>query len=772
MRELILLRGLPGSGKSTWVKSKGLEDYTLSPDNFRMLYSSPECLIDGSFQVNQGVSSKAWNTMYEMLEKRMSLGCTTVVDATHLKQRYYNKYKEYADKYRYNVTVVDFLYEATLNDALRNNEYRKGTADYVPPSVIKNMNETAQKIEVPSSWNWITPENFFLDEYPDEIKAKKLIFIGDIHGCFGTLLNYFKDHPFSEENHYVFLGDYIDRGNQNDAVINYLNSIRKHDNVTLLEGNHERHLWSYAQGEVAHSKEFENNTKIQLAWNEFTEEMARDFVLSLKPYFYVTFGEQRIFACHGGIPGFRNNWFNEEINFLSAGQVIKGVGNYEDMQLVAQSWSFNHPGTIQVFGHRNVNSLPAKINEDVYCLEGKVEFNGHLRILTVGNDGVYEVFEIPNVPDDREPDGEKREETYGAGEKDSGRMESGFEKTAVKNELSLIQQMKDSTLVKERKLPDGISSLNFTRNAFHKGEWNELNVKARGMFVDEDGNIIARSYDKFFNLGEVPETTIDNLRKNLVFPVKVYQKENGFLGILSVYNGELLYCSKSQTYKSEQGDFARMFKIIFEREYTKSLEDIKKFISTNGVSMIFEVTSPKDRHILDYSDESKCYLLDIVYNKIDVEKFPYIKLQKIAKKFGLPWKHTYGQFNPIAKEAFFSALEKYATEYPCQWHGEGWVFEDARGFQFKQKTNFYKFWKMIRGCMKQENLPLEPPLGIFREEIHDKVREDYKMVREYLLARKENEVTYDDVVLLRRDLQKRMYAPYHWPIVPEKRNDV
>lgn len=762
MRELIILRGLPGSGKSTWVKNKGLEDYTLSPDKLRMMFSSPECLVDGSFQVNQGVSSKAWNTMYEMLEKRMSLGCTTVVDATHLKQRYYNKYKEYADKYRYNVTVVDFLYGAALNDALRNNEYRKGTADYVPPSVIKNMNETAQKIEVPSSWSWITPENFFLDEYPDEIKAEKLVFIGDIHGCFNPLLEYFKEHPFSKNNHYVFLGDYIDRGSQNNDVLNYLNSIRKYDNVTLLEGNHEKHLWSYATGETAHSKEFENNTKPQLEASGFTKKMAREFVLSLKPYFYAMFRGQRIFACHGGIPGFRDGWFNENINLLSSRFVIKGVGNYEDMESVAQSWCFNHPGVTQVFGHRNINSVAAKVNEDVYCLEGKVEFNGCLRVLELGNDGACEVIEIPNVPDDREPEGEKRKKAHVAREENSGRVESEtFEETAVRNELNFIQQMKDSSLVKERKLPDGISSLNFTRDAFHKGEWNELSVKARGMFVDKNGNIIARSYDKFFNFEEVEETSIESLKKNLIFPIKIYQKENGFLGILSVYNGELLFCSKSQTSKSEQGDFARIFKTIFEREYANSLEDIKKFISSNGVSMIFEVISPQDRHILDYSNESKCYLLDIIYNKIDVEKFEYVKLQKIAKKFELPWKHTYGCYNPIAREAFFNSLENHTIEYPNIWRGEGWIFEDARGFQFKQKTNFYKFWKMVRGCMKQENIPLEPPLETFREEIRDKIREDYKVVRDYLLTKKENGVVYEDVVLLRRDLQKGIYTPRH-----------
>lgn len=400
MRELIILRGLPGAGKSTWIKNMGLEGYTLSPDTLRMMFSSPECLIDGTFQNNQGVSSKAWNAMYEMLEKRMSLGCIIVVDATHLKQKYYNKYKKYADKYRYGVTVVDFFYQGTLVDALRNNEYRKDTIDYVPPSVIKNMYANAQKIEVPSSWNWVTPANFSLDEYPDEIEVKKLVFIGDIHGCFNPLLKYFKEHPFSKDNHYVFLGDYIDRGNQNNDVLNYLNSIRKYDNITLLEGNHERHLWSYAMDEAANSKEFENKTRPQLEAHEFTREVAREFVLSLKPYFYATLNGQRVFACHGGIPGFKDNWFNEGINLLSARQVIKGVGNYEDMESVAQSWYFNHPGVTQVLGHRNVNNVAAKINEDVYCLEGKVEFNGCLRVLELGHDGVREVIEVPNLSND------------------------------------------------------------------------------------------------------------------------------------------------------------------------------------------------------------------------------------------------------------------------------------------------------------------------------------------------------------------------------------
>ena len=37
MRTLVLLRGLPGAGKSTWIKEQGLEPYTLSADQIRLL---------------------------------------------------------------------------------------------------------------------------------------------------------------------------------------------------------------------------------------------------------------------------------------------------------------------------------------------------------------------------------------------------------------------------------------------------------------------------------------------------------------------------------------------------------------------------------------------------------------------------------------------------------------------------------------------------------------------------------------------------------------
>lgn len=54
MRELLLLRGLPGSGKSTLVKEMGLEAYTLSTDDLRKKLGSLEQTND-SFRISQDV---------------------------------------------------------------------------------------------------------------------------------------------------------------------------------------------------------------------------------------------------------------------------------------------------------------------------------------------------------------------------------------------------------------------------------------------------------------------------------------------------------------------------------------------------------------------------------------------------------------------------------------------------------------------------------------------------------------------------------------------
>ncbi len=73
--------------------------------------------------------------------------------------------------------------------------------------------------------------------------AKQWI-IPDIHGCFKTLQALFDDHiKPTADDHIFFLGDYIDRGPDNKAVIDFIMNLQKNlPNVVALMGNHEDYL--------------------------------------------------------------------------------------------------------------------------------------------------------------------------------------------------------------------------------------------------------------------------------------------------------------------------------------------------------------------------------------------------------------------------------------------------------------------------------------------------------------------------------------------------
>lgn len=68
--------------------------------------------------------------------------------------------------------------------------------------------------------------------------------IGDIHGQHAMLLDLLETirrRPLKSEDELVFLGDYIDRGEDSRAVLETLLALRaEHENVVFLRGNHEQ----------------------------------------------------------------------------------------------------------------------------------------------------------------------------------------------------------------------------------------------------------------------------------------------------------------------------------------------------------------------------------------------------------------------------------------------------------------------------------------------------------------------------------------------------
>ena len=72
----------------------------------------------------------------------------------------------------------------------------------------------------------------------EKVKAPCLV-IGDVHGQFYDVFTYIKQ--FTVDRHFIFLGDYVDRGYQSIETILLLVALKVKypDNFTLLRGNHE-----------------------------------------------------------------------------------------------------------------------------------------------------------------------------------------------------------------------------------------------------------------------------------------------------------------------------------------------------------------------------------------------------------------------------------------------------------------------------------------------------------------------------------------------------
>ena len=69
--------------------------------------------------------------------------------------------------------------------------------------------------------------------------------IGDIHGELGKLQELLASLPLTPEDELVFLGDYIDRGEDSRGVVECLIELRKSQSCIFLIGNHESMLLDF-----------------------------------------------------------------------------------------------------------------------------------------------------------------------------------------------------------------------------------------------------------------------------------------------------------------------------------------------------------------------------------------------------------------------------------------------------------------------------------------------------------------------------------------------
>lgn len=710
MRTLVLLRGAPGAGKSTWVKQNELDAYTLSPDTIRTMLANPTLNAEGKFGISQSNDRLAWSILFQMLEQRMQRGDFTVIDATCSKREEMNHYKTLAQTYRYRVFLVDFT-DISIDECKKRNSQRE-ESKVVPEEAIERMYSRFETQKVPNSFTVIKPTESEKIWYKisDFSKWKKIHHIGDIHGCFSVIEEYLNHKDLNEDELYIFCGDYIDRGIENRQVIDFLLSIYEKPNVILLEGNHERWLNNWAHDEFAKSKQFEVATKKEL--EGLDKRKVRQLYRKLWQCVYYSYGDKKVLVTHGGLSCIPDN-----LTLVSTEQMIFGAGRYSETRKAEESfYKCTDKNTFQIHGHRNIENFRIEQNVRSFNLEGKVEFGEDLRVVTLDANGFETRYITNNVI---APDQNIIKDEHNTCNIQCEKSSSGVP--------DLITKLRGSKYITEKKYGN-ISSFNFTRDAFYKKEWNDMTIKARGLFIDtQNGKIAARAYEKFFNLNERKETSIDYLSSFLKFPLTAYVKENGFLGIVSYnYNTDDFFIT-SKT--DPNGIYSMWFKEIFKSTIGSRSDELKTYLKEHDLSLIFEcIDIENDPHIIEY-DYSHIVLLDAVKNQIKFEKIPFEELVEIGNRFNIKVKQKAYTINTW--QDFCLWLEDVVSE-TFLFSGkpiEGFVVEDANGYMFKVKSHYYLMWKKLRsvagetikfGCIHGSGQLYTPTMNYFYSWVKDR----------------------------------------------------
>ena len=213
----------------------------------------------------------------------------------------------------------------------------------------------------------------------------------------------------------------------------------------------------------------------------------------------------------------------------------------------------------------------------------------------------------------------------------------------------------------------------YTQDTHIKDLWNETNRLARGIIFRVDSTIIARPFEKFFNLNERPSTNIKNLPWDE--SVEIYEKVDGSCGIGYFVNG-LWKLATPGSMESEQA--VEGTKILYQGH------DIPGYIRDPSCSYdlsrlpidctpVFEIIYPENRIVVDYGNKRELVLLAIFEHN------------------GVEWHPR--RVDQIAGLCGFRRPQRYnidlQSEIPFDDNTEGYVARFESGLRVKIKSPTY-----------------------------------------------------------------------------------
>ncbi len=710
MKIVYFLSAMPGAGKSSFIRKNELDAHTLSLDIIRHVYAGASTDSFGNLVLSNTKEDFVFGKFMEAFSFRLASGSVIFIDNLNQDQNAIDGYLELINKYDYDYRVVKFpLYDIDFYYA-RNNQ--REVYKRLPKEAIDRHYDLFKNSNFDDNSKVITPEEAMKelkltaqDLLVDISSYSKVHWIGDLQGSFYPIKKYFEDEGGIKKNEfYIFVGDYFDRGIENHKCFQFINRIMDRDNVILLAGNHEKELYKKSLGVLSVSDEFKNNTLPQFYKDGITDDDMLTFYRNLQDVSFVHYQEKNIMTNHAGLAA-----VPKYPNLVSLDEYMRGYGPYS--YDVDKSFNENNLDNAwyQVHGHRNQHKIGFKTYQKSFSLEADVEYGGSLPILRLNKSGFNGVY-ITNKVFNKEAVEKIEKENDMFLSKSEDNSLSDFLTSKVnynKTGLEIISDLRGNDLIREKTFENlnHISAFNFKKEAFFDKRFDdELLIHARGLFINnETGEIIARGFEKFFNINErgIESSKMDNVRNSFKGKITLYEKENGFLGIVGYdsKNDNLIFASKSDI----GGEFSTYLKDIAEKQFSESeMQYLKIFANKHNVNYLFEVNDPvNDPHIIKYS-EPHLVLIGVVKRDFKFSQMNYDNLVNFSQSFeNLKVKKKFHSFDNVENfEKFFNAVVKESA-FTTKKQLEGYVCEDSKLNMIKIKLPYYSFWKCMRGFVEK-----------------------------------------------------------------------
>lgn len=256
---------------------------------------------------------------------------------------------------------------------------------------------------------------------------------------------------------------------------------------------------------------------------------------------------------------------------------------------------------------------------------------------------------------------------------------------------------------------------NYTPEVQYERLWDEheLIKQCRGLIIDEDGEVVARPFEKFFNLEEHQE--FDSLPDIPVFErFEVYEKLDGSMGIIYWYEGKWRVATRG-SFHSDQADKARELLQNYETE------KMDKFYT-----YIVEIIYPENRIVVNYGDKEELIMVAKIHTETGAEP---MQLSSLHESNVFPIVQSHLPQPPEKMKELFS--DENGEER------EGFVFHYESGLRVKVKLDDYvrlhrlmtgltarKVWELVKDGEDVEELYETAP-----DEVYDWVEEQAKYIR-------------------------------------------